>query len=162
MVLSPVIQVVSMIIIVTAFSTLYKKELSYVDTALKNSTSANQTSSASTKSAIRYVLGYSLPFFINFGYVTSVAVYLMLPVTDRESQLRKLLHLNGTRGVAYWAGMFACDMLLFMIPTVVFLVLVKAMKIASFENDIAGLFMILFGFGVSLIALTYLIQFIFS
>jgi ABC-2 family transporter protein len=83
-------------------------------------------------------------------------------VTDRETKLRSILHLNGSGILSYWLGMFICDLLLFLLPTFMFLILVKAIKIDSFGNEIGGLFLLLFGFGLSLIPLTYLIQFLFQ
>jgi hypothetical protein len=103
-----------------------------------------------------------MPFLINFGYLTSAGVFLLLPMYDRENKLRTILHLNGSRIIAYWTGIFICDVLLFMLPTLLFLILVKAVNVSSLGDDIGGIFLILFGFGISLITLTYLVQYIFK
>ena len=70
--------------------------------------------------------------------------------------------MNGSGIVSYWLGMFICDLLLFLLPTCIFLIIVKVIKIDLFGDEIGGLFLILFGFGLSLIQLTYLIQFLFQ
>jgi hypothetical protein len=87
---------------------------------------------------------------------------MLVPVKDREQKLRGILNLNGVGVIAYWLGMYICDLLLFLLPTCLLLLLVKAVKISSFQDDIGGIFLVLFGFGLSLIQLTYLIQFIFK
>lgn len=99
---------------------------------------------------------------INYGYLMSVAVYLIMPVTDRETKMRGLLHLSGSSILAYWLGMFLCDLLLFLIPTFFFLLMAKTFDLGVFGDAIGSLSLILFGFGISLLQLTYLVQNIFS
>lgn len=82
-------------------------------------------------------------------------------MNDREAKLRGILHLNGSGILAYWLGMFICDLLLFLLPTCLFLILIKVMKL-TIIGSIGGIFLTLFGFGLSLLPFTYLIQFIFD
>jgi hypothetical protein len=106
---------------------------------------------------MKFIVGFSLPFLINFGYLNSAGVFLLLPMYDRETKLRQILHLNGSRILSYWTGIFICDVLLFMLPTSLFLILIKAVNVSSLGDDIGGIFLILFGFGISIITMTYLV-----
>jgi hypothetical protein len=85
-----------------------------------------------------------------------------MPVIDREKKIRQMFSLNGINSLAYWLGIYICDLALFLLPTSLFLIIVKVMNLAAFGNDITGLLLILFGFGISFITYTYLISFLFN
>jgi hypothetical protein len=85
-----------------------------------------------------------------------------MPVIDREKKIRQMFSLNGINSLAYWLGIYICDLVLFLLPTSLFLIIVKVMNLAAFGNDITGLLLILFGFGISFITYTYLISFLFN
>ena len=123
----------------------------------------NKTGTSKDKNGIyRVFLGFIFPFLLNFGYVSSSAVYLLMPVIDRENKTRQMLSLNGINSLAYWLGIYICDLILFLFPTCLFLIIVKVMNLAAFGSDIDGLLLILLGFGVSFITYTYMMSFLFK
>jgi hypothetical protein len=69
---------------------------------------------------------------------------------------------NGMRTSAYFIGNFLLDYLLFMIPTIGFILLLFPMKIDVFTENWVSIFLVMMCFGSSLIALTYLTSFLFS
>jgi len=68
----------------------------------------------------------------------------------------------GLKPLAYYVGNFIFDYILFLIPTLGFLILLFPMKIEAFNDAIVTIMGILLCFGVPLVSLTYLCSFMFS
>jgi len=66
------------------------------------------------------------------------------------------------KSLAYYLGNFLCDFVLFLIPTVFFIILLFPMKIEAFTHSWGTILAIMTCFGVSLISLTYFVGFVFS
>jgi hypothetical protein len=58
------------------------------------------------------------------GYCTAAGVFVLAPAGDREFKLRYLMHFVGMKSLPYFIGNYITDFLLFMIPTLAFIILV--------------------------------------
>lgn len=72
------------------------------------------------------------------------------------------MHFVGIKPTAYYIGNFLCDYVLYLIPTIFFIILLFPMKIESFTNNWHLILAIMSSFGLALIALTYFVGFVFS
>jgi hypothetical protein len=61
------------------------------------------------------------------GFCTCSGIFILAPVSDREFKLRYLMHFVGMKSYAYYAGNFLADIILFMIPTIGFIILLFPM-----------------------------------
>jgi hypothetical protein len=71
-----------------------------------------------------YVLAIMFPYIINAGYATTTGVYMLMPIEERMKKTRHILKLSGMRNVSYWLGLFTADYMLYLIPTLLFTLLV--------------------------------------
>ena len=71
-----------------------------------------------------YVLAIMFPYIINAGYATTTGVYMLMPIEERMKKTRHILKLSGMRTVSYWLGLFTADYMLYLIPTLLFTLLV--------------------------------------
>lgn len=103
-------------------------------------------------------------FFVLTGFSLCTGLFILAPVADREQKLRQMLNFIGMKTVSYFTGNFLADLVLFTIPTLGFTVLLFPLGVTYLIKDGAwALFLaIMITFGLSLIALTYLLSFLFK
>lgn len=78
-----------------------------------------------------------------------------MPVSERETKMRSLLHMIGIKPICYYTGMFCADYLLYIIPTTLFVIFVAASQLKGFAERLGDFTMLLASFGVILINFTY-------
>ncbi len=98
------------------------------------------------------------PWIINSGYATTTGVYMLMPIEERMKKTRHILKLSGMRTVSYWLGLFTADYLLYLIPTVLFTLLVAFSGLQIFGDKVGEFVGGLLGFGFAIIAVTYLLS----
>lgn len=110
------------------------------------------------------ILSFLFSFFVLTGFSLCTGLFILAPVADRQQNLRQMLNFVGMKPLAYYTGSFLADLILFTIPTVGFIALLFPMGINYLYMDYswAVFLALMVSFGLSLIALTYLIAFLFS
>jgi hypothetical protein len=85
-------------------------------------------------------------------------------VLEREKRFKYLTNVSGTRQFPYWAGNYAFDLFIFLIPLVLYFIVSYALgdrsSFLTVFNDKFAPLLILFGF--SFIGYSYLFSFIFQ
>lgn len=94
--------------------------------------------------------------------VISGALFVITPVKDREDGLRYLLNFAGISSHAYYMGIFLADMVLFVIPCALIVVVAFIFNITLFTDNAGKIFLALVIFGLSFMQLNYLIGFLFT
>ena len=102
------------------------------------------------------------PIFTMLGYLTSIGLYLIVPVTDKSNKTRYLLNFAGMRFSAYYIGLFLADFLIYSISNFLLVAVVYAMDVSTFTNNSANLLLILTVLGFPYITISYLFGFFFS
>lgn len=87
-----------------------------------------------TKKAVSVIVGIIFPFLLLYGFASCSAVYTLMPVGERESKMRSLLHMIGIKPVCYYLGMFFADYTLFLIPMILFIIFVWASNLTGFAD----------------------------
>lgn len=100
--------------------------------------------------------------WILIGFSTCSGIFIWAPICDREHKLRYLMNFIGMNSLAYYTGNLIADMILFLLPTIGFIIMLFPMQITVFTSWWHIMFGIMVCFGFSLINLTYLVNFIFS
>lgn len=108
LVTAPFINVVTVVLVVIGFVEATTKE------------------TGNTKEIINLVLDFLFPLLLLYGFAACSAVYTLMPVSERETKMRALLHMIGIKPVCYYLGMFLADYTLYIIPTVLFIIFVAA------------------------------------
>ena len=97
------------------------------------------------------VLQLAFPGLVQISIVMSSSLFVVTPVQDREEKLRYLLNFSGISSFTYYVGLFLADMILFMIPCILVLVLSYLLNIESFYKNTQCIMIALFLFGLGFI-----------
>ena len=109
-----------------------------------------------------YIQSVMFALWMIIGFSICSGVFIIVPTADREMRLRYLLNFVGMKTFSYYLGSFLADFILFMGPTLFFIIALFPMKIESFSQNWDKILAIMTSFGVALINLTYLMGFLFS
>ncbi len=109
------------------------------------------------------VMSNLFAFFVLLGFSLCSGLYILAPVLDKEKKLRHMLNFIGMDPLAYYAGSYLADVLLFILPTLGFILLLFPLGVRYLIINWAWLKLlaIMIGFGLCLISLTYLFSFLF-
>ena len=107
-------------------------------------------------------LNIAFPILVSFGIITSVGVYVFHPVADREQKLRYLLNFAGMRSSSYYIGMFLADIVIYIIPQILLLIMVYVLDLGEVKTRIAPFFVTVVLFAPPFISLIYCFGFIFE
>jgi len=116
---------------------------------------ANTKGQSNTKEIINLVVDFLFPLLLLYGFAACSAVYTLMPVSERETKMRSLLHMIGIKPICYYLGMFFADYTLYIIPTSLFIIFVAASQLKGFAERLGDFSMLLASFGVILINFTY-------
>lgn len=113
---------------------------------------------------LAYFSSTMFAFFVLLSFSLCSGLYILSPVTDRQNKLRHLLNFIGLKPLAYYIGSYLADIILFIIPTLGFMILLYPLGVKYFFMNFAwAKLIVVFGtFGLSMIALTYLLSFMFA
>jgi hypothetical protein len=106
---------------------------------------------------MNYVVALMFPYIMNAGYATTSGIYMLMPIEERMKKTKHILKLSGMKTVPYWLGLFTADYMLFLIPTIMFTLLVALSGLQIFGDNLAEFVGGLLGFGFAIIAVTYLL-----
>jgi hypothetical protein len=107
---------------------------------------------------INYTVALMFPYILNAGYATCSGIYVLLPIEERQRKTRHILKMSGMQTSSYWVGLFMADYFLFLIPTALFGVLVGVSGLQIFSDHLFQFIGGMLGFGLAVIALTYLLS----
>lgn len=102
------------------------------------------------------------PIFILIGYLSSIGLYLVVPVTDKFNKTRYLLNFAGMRSSAYYIGLFLADYIIYSISNFLLVGFVFILDLGIFSENAGNLFLILMVLGFPYITLAYLFGFVFD
>jgi len=108
------------------------------------------------------IISIMFTLWMLIGFCICSGIFILTPTQDRELKLRYLMNFMGIRSITYYLGNFLADMILFLIPCIAFVILLFPMKVEAFTQNWALFLGIMTSFGFSLIAMTYLVSFIFA
>jgi ABC-2 family transporter protein len=110
------------------------------------------------------IISFLFSFFVLTGFSLCTGLFILSPVADRQNNLRQMLNFIGMKPLAYYTGSFLADIVLFTLPTLGFIGLLFPMNIQYlYMNGSWAVFLaVMVSFGISLIAVTYLISFMFA
>ena len=108
------------------------------------------------------ITGILFSLFMLIGFCICSGIFILSPVSDRENKLRHLLNFVGMKPLAYYLGNLLADLLLFLLPTIAFMIILFPLNIKTFTHSLHLIFLIMMCFGFSLICLTYMVAFLFS
>lgn len=85
----------------------------------------------------------------------------MMPIEEREMKMKHIMTMSGMRIFTYWTGLFLCDFILFLFPTLAFGAMIAAVGVDGYYTEFGKFMAIVLGFGFALITFTYDISLIF-
>ena len=80
-----------------------------------------------------YIQSVMFALWMIIGFSICSGVFIIVPTADREMRLRYLLNFVGMKTFSYYLGSFLADFILFMGPTLFFIIALFPMKIESFS-----------------------------
>jgi hypothetical protein len=117
MIISPFISVATTILLTAAYLNIFKESEDPDDPANPDSDKADDV--------FKKVISCMLPIFMLTGFCSTAGIYMITPIQEREQGLRQILTLNGMTSSRYYAGLFAADYLLYLIPMGLFVALIS-------------------------------------
>jgi hypothetical protein len=102
------------------------------------------------------------PLLVAFSMLLSGGLYVVTTVKDREDKLRYLLNFTGISSTAYYLGIFAADLILFIVPTSAIMILSLVLQVDTFTQNMWALSLVFMQFALSFIPLSYFVAFLFS
>ncbi|XP_072454006.1 phospholipid-transporting ATPase ABCA3-like isoform X2 [Notamacropus eugenii] len=108
--------------------------------------------------------GHEIAFSLFFGMAALASSFCLLTVTERIIKAKHLQFVSGVRIVNFWLSAFLWDLLNFIIPCLLLLVVFKYCGVKAFVEDYhaADILLIFVLYGWSVIPLMYLLSFLFS
>ena len=90
--------------------------------------------------------------------------FVRLVVAERESKAKHVQFVSGVSPVSYWLSAYAWDMINYVVPCLMILILFAAFDIPAYTggHNLALVFMSLMFYGWAIIPLMYLVSFLFS
>ena len=94
-------------------------------------------------------------------FIQSSALFVTSTVHDREQKLRYLLKLSGISSSSYFLGIFLAEIIIFMVPILLLILLGTAFQLKIIEDLAPEILLTFFFFGISFLQINYLIGFMF-
>jgi hypothetical protein len=107
-------------------------------------------------------LCYIFPIIILIGYLSSIGLYLIVPVNDKFNKTRYMLNFAGMRSSSYYIGLFLADFLIYSIGNILLVGFVFVLDLGVFTENAGNLLIILTVLGFPYITLAYLFGFLFE
>jgi hypothetical protein len=114
---------------------------------------------ADTESSI---ISTVFPILISIGILTSSGIFVHAPVVDREDKLRYLLNFAGMRSSSYFIGFLIGDLLVFVIPQLLLIIMVFVLQLTQFQDHMVAFFTSVFVFSLPFISMIYVFSFMFD
>jgi hypothetical protein len=159
LVLAPFINILNLILFVQSFenlvvatSPLDTKPLPIEDGDENNPDEIDPTMQGSI---MEIAIGFTFPFIMIYGFATCSGIYLLTPVSEREFKTRTLLNMSGVSTLQYWLGLLIGDLLLFIPPMSIFILLTVMFQIKPYCEYLDEYCVFAFAFGTSLVTATY-------
>lgn len=108
------------------------------------------------------ILSGIFPTLMIISIAFSSALLVKTPVKDREDKLRYLLNFAGITPVSYYLGLFIADVILFIVPMCLIILLAVIFQLESFVKSAGSLLLALIVFGQAYVNFNYFISFLFS
>lgn len=86
----------------------------------------NDNLSPSDKTYFDQIKLFVLSYFMTWAFVFTTSSYCGGVVLEREKRFKYLTNVSGTRQLPYWAGNYAFDLLIFIVPLTVFFIITFA------------------------------------
>lgn len=99
---------------------------------------------------------------MGLSFIWSSSLYVISTVHDREMKLRYLLNFAGMQSTPYFLGIFLAELLIFLIPILLLLLLGAIFQVSIIANLAVPMFLSFLFFAFSFLQLNYLIGFMFS
>jgi hypothetical protein len=105
-----------------------------------------------------------LAYFMVWAFVFNTSTFCGDLVLEREKKFKYLSHVLGLRKLPYWMANYAFDIIVFIIPLILFFIIIFAIgEKARFITDVVGyLILALFFFSFAFIGYSYLFSFMFQ
>ena len=113
---------------------------------------------------VQWARRYLMSFFFVWAFVFNTSTYCGDLVLEREKKFKYLSHVMGLRKLPYWAGNYCFDLLIFLIPLILFFIVIYLLgSDAKFLTDVTKYLIPLFLlFAFSFIGYSYLFSFMFQ
>lgn len=107
---------------------------------------------------------FSLAFIIVFGMAFLSATFIIFLIKERSSGSKHLQKVSGVGSFAFWASNFVWDLINYLIPVMLILVVFAAFQTEAFVNSnrLGIVFLIFLLYAWSFLPLTYIVSFVFS
>lgn len=79
------------------------------------------------KMVMLYVYGILFSVWLLIGFCTCSGIFILAPISDREFKLRYLMNYIGMKSLSYYIGNFIADYLLFLVPSLGFIIMLFPM-----------------------------------
>ncbi|XP_065191428.1 phospholipid-transporting ATPase ABCA3-like [Sycon ciliatum] len=100
---------------------------------------------------------------VAFGMAFLSASFVVSPVEEVSNKARHIQRLCGVKGTVYWLAHFSWDIVFFILPALVLVVVFAAFNVDAYQGEALGaVFVLLLLFGLCSIPLAYWISFAFS
>lgn len=107
---------------------------------------------------------FTLAFQIMFGMAFLTATFVIFLIKERSSGAKHLQNVSGVSSIAFWASNFLWDLINYLIPVLLILVVFAAFQTEAYVTDghLGILFLIFLLYAWSFLPMTYIISFFFS
>eukprot|EP00038_Savillea_parva_P008022 m.174117 g.174117 ORF g.174117 m.174117 type:complete len:1815 (+) comp13791_c0_seq1:54-5498(+) len=108
-------------------------------------------------------LGFSVALMVIFGMSFLVAYFIIFPVTERASKVKRMQLLSGVNLGVFWSTSFFFDFVNYLIPVIINVVLFAAFAVPSFSGPrLAYVIIIFLVFGLAIVPIMYTFSFLFD
>ncbi|XP_052061510.1 phospholipid-transporting ATPase ABCA3-like [Mytilus californianus] len=107
---------------------------------------------------------FSLAFQIMFGMAFLTATFIIFLIKERSSGAKHIQKVSGVSSIAFWASNFLWDLINYLIPVLLILIVFAAFQTEAFvdDNRLGIVFLIFVFYAWSFLPLTYAVSFFFS
>jgi hypothetical protein len=92
-----------------------------------NGTLGIEKEDPAVQEVLLYVNGILFSVWMLIGFCTCSGIFILAPISDREFKLRYLMNYIGIKSLAYYVGNFIADFILFLVPSIGFIILLFPM-----------------------------------
>lgn len=122
-----------------------------------------RTTSQSIDDLNRNGVGFNISFNILFGMAFLASSFVVFLVQEKASKAKHLQLVSGVSPFVYWSASFAWDMINYLIPVVLIIIIFAAFDVPAYSGERLGyVTLLLLLYGWAIIPLVYLTSFIFS
>ena len=158
---NPVMMMFTLIVIVNTIFSFIIAQVRKAATG-NSDTEMNEEYERSMLEARNNILSFMFPILMTITFVQSSGLFVTSTVHDREQKLRYLLKLSGISSTSYFLGIFLAEIIIFMVPILLLILLGTAFQLRIIEDLAPEILLTFFFFGISFLQINYLIGFMFS